>query len=298
MPPPRYDLLAIDLDGTLFDPAGRISDASRAAIQEARKAGLRITICTGRGLVECVHALEAIEQADPVVVAGGSLIACPVTRRTQHRFSIETPLVSRVVDTLLRHDHPALVLKDPLEAGYDYLCVTGDRDLPLDPVTEWWFNSMNVRVRRVTRLEEDEHPEHTVRVGACGLSGHLETIRIELASSLGDEAIMHNFPAVVAPEHASRAKNGQKLHILELFSSRANKWDAIRVLARKWGIPRERIAAVGDEINDVCMIENAGLGVAMGNAVEAVRLAADRHAPSNAEDGVAHTVERIMKGEW
>lgn len=295
---PDYDLIAVDLDGTLFNSSGEVSDANRLAIQRAREAGLRITICTGRGLAECRHAVDAIEQTDEVIVAGGSIIACPVTSRTQHRFTLSQDIVADVVDHLLEHGHPALVLKDPLEAEFDYLVVTGERDLRLDPVTEWWFSRMDVRVKRVRRLADDEHPEHTVRVGACGLATHLESVERAVSARCGDRVVMHNFPCVVAPEHRSRLADGQKLHILEVFDAMGNKWSAIRHLAAMHGVPTDRIVAIGDEVNDVVMIEGAGLGVAMGNAVEAVRSAADRHTLHHDEHGVAHAIDRVLAGEW
>lgn len=296
--PSRYQLLALDLDGTLFDPAGEISKANTQAVRAAREAGLVVTICTGRGLVECAHALTAIAQTDPVIVAGGAITACPVTRRTQHRFSVSQALVRSAVATLLEHDHPALVLKDPLEAGFDYLVVTGPKSLPLDPVTEWWFKSMNVNVRRARSLDEDAHPEHTVRVGACGLSDTMAKIKLDLHAFAEGQAIVHHFPAVVAPEHASRTADGQTLHVLELFDPRGNKWSSLQILAGKLGIDASRIAAVGDEINDLTMIQGAGLGVAMGNAVPAVKQAAHRETKSNSLDGVAHAIDNILSGAW
>ncbi|MFN7613875.1 MAG: HAD-IIB family hydrolase, partial [Phycisphaerae bacterium] len=71
----KYDILARDLDGTLLRSDGTVSPASIAAIERARKAGLRVIVCTGRGWVECKHILEQIRQSDPVVVAGGAIVA-------------------------------------------------------------------------------------------------------------------------------------------------------------------------------------------------------------------------------
>lgn len=292
------ELIAIDLDGTLFDPAGAVSDENATALARARAAGIRVTICTGRGLVECQHALDRIEQSDPVVVAGGSMIACPRRKRTLHRFSIDQDVVRHATRSVLSHGHPALVLKDPLEAGYDYLVVQGPARIPIDPVTAWWFESMDVRVRYAATLDEDEHPEHTVRVGACGLSGTLSRMKLELVRCFGDDAMIHHFPAVVAPHHARTTEDGQTLHVLEVFDKNANKWSAIRTLARDWDIPDARIAAIGDEINDLPMIRGAGLGIAMGNAVPAVKEAARHQTAPNTQSGVAHAIDRILSGEW
>jgi len=131
----RYDLLALDLDGTVLDRAGRISEANRRAIRRAREHGITVAVCTGRGLAECRHYLEQIGQDDPVVVAGGSILADPVSGRTLHRFPVRRDLVHAATRMLLDRGWPVLLLKDPAGAGYDYLVIHGDERHPLDPVT-------------------------------------------------------------------------------------------------------------------------------------------------------------------
>lgn len=294
----RYDLIALDLDGTLLNSQGKVSEANCKAIAAARQAGVRITICTGRGLVESRAALTQIGQTDPVVVAGGAIVSCPVSNRTEHRFSVAPALVRSSVATMLDHDHAALVLKDPVEAGYDYLVVTGPNNLDIDPVTKWWFETMNVGVRYVRSIDDDEHPEHTVRVGACGTRRACDEMSFFLKQSAGSGAIIHHFPAVVAPASASTTGEGDMLHVLELFHASAHKWAAIDVLAKRWNIPHGRIAAIGDQINDVSMLQGAGLGIAMGNAVESARSVAKRQTRSNNDDGVAHAIHNILDGSW
>lgn len=294
----RYALLALDLDGTLLGPGGVLTERNRRAVHAAREAGMRVVICTGRGLVECREYVRLIGQTDPVVVAGGAIIADPSNGRTLHRFPVKLDLVHRVVRHLVAQRHPALVLKDPSEAGYDYLVVHGPERLPLDPVTEWWFAEMNVRVRYACSPDADEHPEHTVRVGACGVSSTMLRVRSELLAAANGDAFVHSFPAVVAPEHAARTPEGESMHVLELFDLNANKWTAVSRVAGDWGITPDEIVAIGDEINDVPMIRNAGLGVAMGNAVPAVRDAAKRRTSANTDDGVARAIDMVLSGEW
>lgn len=298
MPQRRYDILAVDLDGTLVNSGGEISARNVAAIRAAREAGLRVVVCTGRGLVECRRYLKMIEQSEAVVVGGGSIIADPGTGRTVHRFSMDHGLVSDVVGYLHQHDHAAMVLKDPAEAGYDYLVVRGPKGLRVDAVMDWWFETMHLNVRYVDHLHEDGHPEHSVRVGAFGISTGLEAVAAQLRAAIDGRGHLHQFSAVVGPEHRLRLTEGQAFHILELFSYAANKWSAISWLAARDGIDPARIAAIGDEINDVAMIRGAGLGVAMGNAVPSVRDAAQRHAPHHDEDGVAFAIDQILAGAW
>lgn len=291
-------MLALDLDGTVLDPTSRVRAGVADAVGRARDAGMLVTICTGRGLPESRDALEALAQTEPVVVAGGSIIAEPATGRTLRRFPMHPTLTSRLCGRLTARGYPVLVLKDPHAAGYDYLVVTGDRRLSLDPVTQWWFEEMRVTIRLARSVERDEHPEHTVRVGVCARASELGPLAASLEQEFDGVVTLHNFPAVVAPDQATRWERGETAHILEMFDARADKWNAVRALAADRGIEPARIAAMGDQINDVTMIRGAGLGVAMGNAIEDVKKVAGRVTRSNAEEGVAFAIERILAGEW
>jgi hydroxymethylpyrimidine pyrophosphatase-like HAD family hydrolase len=279
-----------------------VSAASARAVRAARDAGMAVTICTGRGLAECLFACEAIEQRQPVIVAGGSMISDPVSRRTLHRFPIHVDLVRDAVDFIHRHGHAALVLKDPLEAGYDYLVVRGrERDhgrFEVDPVTRWWFQTMSIRVREVDHMDDDEHPEHTVRVGVCGFSDLMAPIKRDLETTFADRALVHHFPAVIGPQHTGLVTAARTVDILELFDRDASKWRGVRKLAQMLGVDVSRVVAIGDHINDLDMLQNAALGVAMGNAVPEAKAVAKRQTASNAEDGVAEAISRMLSGEW
>lgn len=295
---PRYDLLAIDLDGTLLNSAGEVSPRNRDAVIAAREAGMLVVVCTGRGLVESQRALCAIDQREPVVVAGGAIIACPTNRRTLHRFPIDATLVATATAMLLDHGHAVLVLKDRLEVGYDYLVVQGPRGHSIDPVTAWWFAEMGAEVRYARSISEDEHPEHTVRVGACGPSTRFHAVRRQVADAFADRLIVQHFQAVTSRKHAKGLADHETLDVFEVFDARANKWSALMHLAALRGIEPTRICAIGDEINDEAMIRGAALGIAMGNACDSVRRAADRHVAHHDDDGVADAIDRILSGEW
>ncbi len=295
---PRYDMLAIDLDGTLLNSAGQVSDRNARALQAARDAGLKITVCTGRGLVECRHILQRIGQEETAVVAGGSIISCPKTGKTLHRFALEPEFVSSAVQRLLGHRFPVMVLKDPAEAGYDYLMVQGDEGHELDPVTAWWLDHMRVPARFVVGLHEDEHPDHTVRLGICGHDDRMASVGDDFAAAFAGRVNMHHFPCVVGPDHAHRIPPGRTLHILEVFRHDASKWSAIEWIAARDNIEPSRIAAIGDQVNDRHMIEEAGLGIAMGNAVPSIKKLAKRETGTNDDDGVAKAIEMIMDGRW
>lgn len=307
----RYDLLAIDLDGTLLDPAGNISTQCARAIERAMAEGVRVVVCTGRGYNECRHITSRIGHVDPVVVAGGAIISDAQTGRTIHRFTMDPGLVGRLVQSMTAptplspHGHAALILKDisgvrdsgpPEHDGHDYLIVSPRGEAGLDPISRWWFKEHKIAVHIVPSLEHDEHPEHTVRVGICGTRRNTAAAASELRTRFEGDVAFHHFGAVVPGTKGE--SDDDRILILEAFDRRVNKWNAIRWLADRDGIAHERVCAIGNDINDIDMLRSAGLGVAMGNAIPEAAAVAHRHTLDNTSGGVAHAIDRVLSGEW
>lgn len=300
----NYDLLAVDLDGTLFGPDGRVSAANAAAVRAAREAGIEVVICTGRALVESKTAIAAIDahipahgrEIAPMVCAGGAMLSDVAGGRTLHRWPMSHTLVARLCDHFAMSRRAPLILKDRDAAGFDYLVVNSG---PIEYPTQWWFDAMDVEVKFVDHIENDAHPEHTVRVGFAATADVMRDLARSVHDEFGHETFTQHFAAV-----AGSAKSGphgakdESVHLLEVFDPQVNKWTAVHRLALMQGIPRERVAGIGDEINDLQLVQGAALGIAMGNAIPVVKEAASRVAPTNAEDGVAYAIDRILAGEW
>jgi hydroxymethylpyrimidine pyrophosphatase-like HAD family hydrolase len=295
--PRRYDLLALDLDGTLVGHDGRVSRQNAEAIARARADGLHVTLCTGRALIECRGVIERVAQEDPVIVSGGAMLACPRTGRTLDRFAMSRGLIGQVVEFLRGRGHPAMILKDPHAAGFDYLVVGAEGPEHLDPASSWWFEHMGVRARYVAELEQDDHPEHSVRIGAYSANKPVASLARELHERFGAEAMLQHFNGVMLPPER-RDSGVESIHIVELFDPRADKWQALERLAGRLGIDTARVAAIGDQRNDLSMLEHAGLGIAMGNADEQVKAVADVQTLACEEHGVAAAIDRILSGAW
>ncbi len=298
----RYDLVAIDLDGTLLGPDHRVSARNIEAVRAARAAGMRVCVCTGRGYRECRDIAETIEQVEPLAVAGGAILAEAASGRTLHRFPMTPGLVHRLVRVLVDHGHAALVLKDPSATsvdgerpGHDYVVVSPKGEAGIDPVSRWWFDMLKIDVKVVRDLAEDAHPEHTVRVGVCGSRRETRQAAAELREAFASEVTLHHFGAVV-PSFTGDEEDG--IVILEAFDRTVNKWTAVRWLAERDGIDPARIAAIGNDVNDVALLQGAGLGVAMGNAVPECAAVATRTTLGNDRDGVAHALEMMLSGAW
>lgn len=289
--PCRYELLVLDLDGTLLNRQGTVSSGNRAAVNRARQAGLEVIVATGRALVESTGPLQQMAHVDLVIAAGGSLLCDASTGTTLERRTMPRDLVHDVTGALLGHDHKVLILKDADAVGYDYLAV-GDGDL--DPASEWWFEAMQSTVRFVPDLEGDPHPNDTIRVGVVATGAELAPIARQLKAEVGDRAFLQHWPAVTSSEAV-----GSTTHLLEVFNPDVNKWTMIQHCCHLRGIDRRCVAAIGDGLNDVDMLRESGLGVAMANATAGAMGAADRVTDADHDaDGAAEAIDRILSGEW
>lgn len=286
----RYDLLVIDLDGTLLNSAGEVTPRNRQAIDRARDSGLEVIIATGRSLKESHRAIDALNHQGLVVAAGGSMLCDAATGVTIDRRVIPHDVVRSVTDTLVEDGHKVLILKDSHATGYDYV-VVGPGDL--DPASQWWFDHMSVQVMHIDHLNDDSHPDDTLRAGAVAVESRIAPIAQTLRLSVGDRCFLQHWSAVTQTEAI-----GSATHLLEVFGSNVNKWTMIEAHCQQSGIDPTRVAAIGDGLNDIELVRSAGLGVAMANASAPVLEVADRVTGNHNDDGVAEAIENIVRGVW
>jgi len=286
----RYDLLVIDLDGTLLNQSGDVSDRDLDSIHRARDAGLEVMVATGRAFVECAHTLRAIDHQGWLVAAGGSQLVDSVTGETVDRRTVPRDVIHEVSRCLIDDGHRVLILKDSHRTGYEYVTV-GDGEM--DPASKWWFARIPARVRHLESLDQDEHPEDSLRAGAVGCSSRLEPIAGTLRALLGERCFLQHWSAVT-----ESAATGSSTHLLEVFTANVNKWTMISSHCQRHEMDSKRVAAIGDGLNDVEMLQNAGLGIAMANAGHEAKAAADRHTNDHNHHGVAEAIDRIISGEW
>ncbi len=286
----RYKLLVIDLDGTLLDGRGVVSARNREAIGEAMDAGMAVMIATGRSWIESHRAIDGLGLVDPMVAAGGSLLCDVTSGKTLRRSVLDHELVADVVASFHRHGHLAHLLKDPSTSPHDYV-VVGDGEL--DRATRWWFDTLPVRVRYAAAIHEDEHPHETVRVGTVASAGTLAGVASDLERDLGERIFFQHWSAVTADE-----PTGSGTHLLEVFSPAVSKWSMVAQVCAERGFGAGEVAAIGDGLNDLEMVREAGLGIAMGNADARIKDVAKRETASHAEDGVAEAIGMMLRGVW
>jgi Cof subfamily protein (haloacid dehalogenase superfamily) len=275
----QYRMIAIDLDGTLLSPDGSVSPRNKAAVRRALQAGLLICFATGRNWTESVTVLDAVEHYSTAVFVGGAMVIDTKAGKTLHRQGVNPQLAREVCRALESLGHAALVLQDTGSAGVDYLVQKG---AVLNDATSQWMVATSAQVHEVDDLSSFPH-EHTIRVGIC--AGHDETGRVRdvLKAQFGDRVLCQS---LYVPTYS--------VEVLEVFDPAVNKWQGILHVAETHGVQPGQIVAIGDDINDLPMIQNAGLGVAMGNARPEVLAAAKRVIKTNSEDGLAEFLEELV----
>src|SRR3954468_2611079 len=149
MDKPKYRMIAIDLDGTLLSPQGKVTERAKAAVHKALAAGLLVCFATGRNWTESRTVLDAVEHYDSAVFVGGAMVVDTKKQVVLHRMMMQSDLARELSAHLEAAGHAVLALQDTHAAGYDYL-VTGD--IEVNEPTKHWMRVTSAKIRTVPRL--------------------------------------------------------------------------------------------------------------------------------------------------
>jgi 5-amino-6-(5-phospho-D-ribitylamino)uracil phosphatase len=276
---PRYRLIAIDLDGTLLAPDGKVTARTRAAVRKMVEAGWIVCFATGRSMRESQQILTDVGHRSLAVFVTGAMVIDTAAQTVVHRKLMHADLARELCGFLEERGQTVLALQDARIAGVDYLVTEGT---PLNGATRRWVEVTESSVQRRSDLASADHSQ-TLRISLVSGPGEVERCHKELVQHFGDRVFCQN---LLVPSWA--------MQVLELFDPTVNKWEGVMHVARKLGITPNSIVAVGDDTNDIPMISRAALGVAMGNARPEVRAKAHRVIGSNAEDGLAVFLEELV----
>jgi Cof subfamily protein (haloacid dehalogenase superfamily) len=274
----RYRLLALDVDGTLLDPAGQLRPAVQQAVAATQKRGVRVVLCTGRRFRTALPLAQQLQLSDPAVVHNGALIKDLHSGATLQQCYMPHDVYTHAL-ALLRQGGAPMVYVDAFHEAVDILTEALERGHPFQRT----YLQDNLTHCRIVPDIASPPAYGVVMMGVMADEASLRALRLQLQHALGTRARVNMLIN----------KNYQG-YILEILHPCVSKWDALQRWAQREGIATEAIMAVGDDENDLEMIRHAGLGVAMGNAAETVKAAADFITGSNAEDGLAQALYRFM----
>ena len=279
----KYKMIAIDVDGTLVGSDNIVCGQNVDALTAAAAAGMDICLASGGSMVETMpvwRQLSLPQPPGPLIVLGGARIAEPLTGRTLYHKPMPKSLACQYADALADEGYAAMAIVDPWRYGVDYFFAeTGDSQTAINK----WFSQMDVKVRRVARLADAPEMPDPLRVSAVVEPDQADELASRLAERFGDDLNVH---AIFAPNY--------QVTIVEAFASGAGKWNAVKYLAQAGQISADRIVAVGDDINDLPMIQAARLGVAIADNRPALEAAADH----GARDGLAKFIGQLLAGNF
>ncbi len=279
---PRFRLLALDIDGTLVNSRLELSEPTVEAVHRAQKAGIRVVLATGRRYSRVLPLVEPLGVKVPLVTSTGALIKDPRDHRTLYRAQFPPQVLRQVVQEVWNQGFDPVLCCDTFLQGFDYYC---PRDRGVNEQLAEFF-SKNPGCHRLLPGLLQEPPLEAF----CGFTMGTREQMLDLKKWLE-----HRLPGQLEL-HVLRSPRYEGF-ICEIMPQGVSKWSGILRLAAQWGIGPQHICAVGDDVNDVPMLRQAGLGVAMGNAPPEVKQAATRVAPCHDSHGVAEVVRWLLEDD-
>ena len=279
----RPGLVVSDLDGTLLDPGGALSSGNLMAASELAAAGVPLILATGRSYYESRFVLDAIPSCPLVIGAAGALLSHAGTGETLDRELLEVDLIESITRLILEEGHLVQLLQDRSATEEDYLLVGTAAP---HPTMDWWLELHDLASHRVESLEEVDL-SHTVRIGVVGGPSELEALTERIRAAYHDRLVIRHWQGV-------SERDDRPTYLLELFGHGVDKWSMIRKVMDQRGLVPGEVVAIGDGLNDIQMLKEAGLGIAMGQANDRVKAVADRVVSGNHEDGFAEAIRGVL----
>lgn len=263
-------LVALDLDDTLLNDEGRISDDNKVAIKKANEAGVKVIIVSGRDYASTKQFITELDLPYLTASLNGAYILDPST---------DEIVQGSPIDLNMGYE----ILKDIEEYGIQTNFYDGMKIL-CEKETEYakYYKALNnIEFNYTDSLKEYSKKTQTGKLLLIDKSEKLNKIRKLLMEKYGHRLnILYSKPI-----------------FLEIFDIQTSKGAAVLEIAKIYGVKPEEIMAIGDGENDISMIKSAGLGIAVGNASTHIKQEADFITLSNNESGVAYAIKKFIFSE-
>ena len=269
-------LIGIDIDGTLLDTHGRMPEANRAAIHDAVAAGVHVALVTGRSYPFARPVADRLPSSLSLIVSNGA-VERAMDGATLARRLLDRNRARQVLEATLRHRHAAALIFD---RDFDRQVVYETMDWDHPGRQRYWSRNHSHIAQSVPL--EDALVEDPIQVMYNGGVQDMRELFAWLRAEIGGCSIQ-------TTEYLQR-----DFSLVDVTSAEATKGRALAWRAAQMGLTREEVMAVGDNFNDVEMLEFVGHPVVMGNAVDGLRTRGWHVTGHQDEGGVAQAIERFI----
>lgn len=288
-----YKLIAIDLDGTLLNSYGQISEKNKLALQKAMQSGTQIVLASGRSSNSVKNLANDIGSNKYIICGNGSLI-----------YDLQKEEI--IYDKFIEKKKALQIIKICEQNSIYYNVYTENMVIAktLDNNVLFYHqenankpDSKKTKINLVDNIYEYVENLKNENILKFTISDKSSIIFNSIIKKLRE---IRNID-VLDVAHMTRKiiKSGTEDVSLEYFyteitNENVDKWNALEWLANSLNINNDEIMAIGDNVNDKKMIENAGMGIAMGNSAPYIKEIADKIVASNNDDGVAEAVALFL----
>ena len=268
-------LLAVDIDGTLLDSRAQLPERNKAALQAAHRAGIEVALVTGRRYPFALPIAEQLGFEHVLIASNGAVI-----KSTGGRSYVRHLLARSTAERAIAHTRPwrtFTMLAFDIEGKGQIVMETLDNRTP--GFLKWYEKNAAFVVLQPLETALTSDPLQVM------YSGPLVVMR-EIAAALDEAPFRADF------QLTKTFYEVRDLGIMDLIHPACSKGSGLKEWAERCGIPREQVMAVGDNFNDLEMLEYAGVPVVMGNAVPELQGDGRRVTLDNDSAGLAVAIER------
>ena len=272
----KYKMIVSDFDGTIYTDDFKISDETISAVSDYRKAGGLFFIATGR-LYEAIRKnAKLFDLTNEIVTYQGGAIFDLTTDEIIMSYNIEKEIAIEIYNYIYEN-FPDVTI--PI-LFYNDRCIVKEECAPITHFCD---------VVGVSPIYTGVNLNDYVLANDINPNKVLSMVETKDSDAFV-AGLIENFGDVVNI-------NRSNTFLVEIVSKVASKGNAVAWLAEKYGIKQEEIICIGDAENDISMIKYAGLGVAMGNAMQTTKAQADYICGTNNDNGVANVIRQIAMKE-
>ena len=271
-----YKIIASDLDGTLFNKQGQLSKENLQAIEEMQQMGVHFVPASGRSFEEMPENVRSCPYIRYYITSDGGTV---YDKQTGHTFELamSRQVSNRVLDVLYRY--PVNMMLHADTGSYVDIDYHTEADYFRCNYSVNWKNFVFETNRPIPNFKQFAYSHEAVQQICVFFQNYEDLLTCKDIFEKDRELLV-----------AQSNKNN-----LEIVSAKAGKGNALLYLADILGIDRRQTIAVGDSTNDFTMVQAAGLGLAMDNAVPELKHIADKIICNNEEHSARYILNHFIK---